>query len=1561
METEPKTSTPRPRRWPRRLGWVVGGLASFGALVLVLLYFVAGRFAPGIANPILSDILVGRIEVRRIEHLSLWGASGIDAVLLDPEGRVVAELEDVSASVSVLPLVYDAVFGTETLKVRIDDLLVRHARLDLRPDASGSPAFLAAVEPKPEVEPPAPGPSRDVHVRIADAELRHVWAYGTPTEGLPLDAELRELKWDLDVATETVDVVVTRANYLLRRWGQGPEARGELDGRLRVALVDSEDLIEVLESWQLRLRAESGPRRLELESTKKARELAAHIEVDGVPPDDLKKLGVDFRSEAPLRVELDSKGTLPRLDTHVTVASGEGRFELEGVVVAQEEPALEATIRLLGVDSRWFGADLGLSPIAGEFRVDVKNQGDAWVGRLDGTTEEVQWSGRAIPALSWNASLDEKRFEARVAASNTPTTVLEVAGDSPTRPEGPGPLDFRLRTQAADLRKLAPELKLAQAGRADVRGRFDPRSLTLDVRANGSVEDFVDPSANVSIGNLNFSATATGTIEQPQLLVEVDARRVRAQEYRFERVELDVNGGLERARVQFVAENPDRRVNLVTTLGVRTEPSLRLTATDLDLRLRKRDVELHATATRLTFAGERLDFDGLALRGVGQADLSGHVSPRSLAVRGKMNDLALARLLQLADVEVAGLPKTVDLESDVTLTPRRVDGRLELATFGVDQDIESARLELEGKGDELVAHVEVVGAKREEKPAIGRVDAKIEAKMRGEPLLEASSWMRMLRRIEARGHVDMMRLSERLPEDTDLALGGRTEFDFTIENTPGKAPRIAADVNTFDLTARRLAPRDEIDPARQQAVARRDPVEQGISGVDLRLSVRHDPDEENTHVDLTLVTSERQTLLELDGDLHASLAGWEQGAVTRRLETAPFDVKMRVPERRLGRFPTFLGIPRMRGRLGAELVAEGTSLDPHVRLTVRARDVKERQTEIPPLDADLVVDFSNDVLEAHVLARGEGKEKLRLDAKSRLPWTAVKKGEMPGETSVELVADDFPLELITPLANRGVVGRVDATVKAEKLGTKDPRVELKVDPGGVMIREVPFGKGEIAALLEGGKVRANVDLRGDKWSLKTAADTTLRTDEPWSFEVGDTVRGSLRAEKFPIVLLLPVVSSSVADLDGKLDANVQAEAGPAGTTVEASASLREGRVHVPAIGQEIQDLRTDVAWTRDGRITLQNTSFRGVTGKATVEASARMEGIVPREARVELVVGREERMPLSLQGLGLGEFWGKFRAQARFEEKKTTAEVDVDQLQIRFPEIPDASVQSLDPDPHIVVGVRVAGDEFAILPLQPVEDEEPSTSEPSETHLVIRLGKEVWIQQGPSRRVQITGAFEVNAKEDVKLAGQLQLSRGRIEINGRMFDIEEGTVTFQPDEIDNPILRAEATWKAADGTLVIASFLGPVKSGKFTLRSEPSLPQGEILSLVLFGTTEGLRNVGSSRNKGGGSNPGSTALAAGGGVATQGLNQALSRWEAVDVSTRVASDDSGNARPEVVVQLTNSVSAQVGYNLNEPIPGKNPDRTLLTLELRLVGGNSLATTLGDRGSAIFDWTWRYRY
>src|SRR6185295_3182091 len=136
-----------------------------------------------------------------------------------------------------------------------------------------------------------------------------------------------------------------------------------------------------------------------------------------------------------------------------------------------------------------------------------------------------------------------------------------------------------------------------------------------------------------------------------------------------------------------------------------------------------------------------------------------------------------------------------------------------------------------------------------------------------------------------------------------------------------------------------------------------------------------------------------------------------------------------------------------------------------------------------------------------------------------------------------------------------------------------------------------------------------------------------------------------------------------------------------------------------------------------------------------------------------------------------------------------------------------------------------------------------------------------------------------------------------------------------------------ARWDAPAGYAVYATFAGSAEQGKLTLHSEPPLTQDEILNLLLFGTPEGGAGAASGSSA-------SSAVGIAGSTATRGINRAISDLTKLDVQARVDTS-SGDARPELVVPITRRLTARVTRAIGEPAPGTSPDRTFLTLELRL--------------------------
>jgi translocation and assembly module TamB len=81
-------------------------------------------------------------------------------------------------------------------------------------------------------------------------------------------------------------------------------------------------------------------------------------------------------------------------------------------------------------------------------------------------------------------------------------------------------------------------------------------------------------------------------------------------------------------------------------------------------------------------------------------------------------------------------------------------------------------------------------------------------------------------------------------------------------------------------------------------------------------------------------------------------------------------------------------------------------------------------------------------------------------------------------------------------------------------------------------------------------------------------------------------------------------------------------------------------------------------------------------------------------------------------------------------------------------------------------------------------------------------------------------------------AGRFELIRGRLDILGKRFTLEEGTIEFQGDLV--PYLRfVSATDTAAGEVRVIVE--GPADEPVVTFESTPEAPQDEVLSQLLFG------------------------------------------------------------------------------------------------------------------------------
>ena len=278
------------------------------------------------------------------------------------------------------------------------------------------------------------------------------------------------------------------------------------------------------------------------------------------------------------------------------------------------------------------------------------------------------------------------------------------------------------------------------------------------------------------------------------------------------------------------------------------------------------------------------------------------------------------------------------------------------------------------------------------------------------------------------------------------------------------------------------------------------------------------------------------------------------------------------------------------------------------------------------------------------------------------------------------------------------------------------------------------------------------------------------------------------------------------------------------------------------------------------------------------------------------------------------------------------------------------------------VGVERNG-EFVPVQLDP---DKPETKSANVTpmKIAVKLGSDVQIVRGSDLDAHIDGSPTITIGNEARVSGMVRIARGTIDVQGKPFTIENGTVAFVGDDASNPQVSLTAWWPAPDGSRVFADFVGPLRTAKLTLRSEPAHTKNEILALILFGASD---EQASTSSAGMSAAQGNTAAGAAGGAATGpvnkalgGVNKVLDNFGLVGGLVTKIDTSSSTPRPEVEFQIARDIAVQIALVLGTPPLGSNPDTTLVTLKWRFLRKFQLETMVGDAGTTIMDLVWQHR-
>jgi autotransporter translocation and assembly factor TamB len=1546
----PGVTTPAPPRrfWVRAGRWLVRGVVTLLLVIVLvpLLAFASLRIEAVrtrvalLVDSALAPIFQGRIRIESIDAVD-FGRVAVHARVEDSKGRTVITARGAKVFVFWPRLVFGLVTADGPPTIFIDQVEIDHAEVRLIDDGTGSPTLVTAFEPKTPSPPSSEPPPT---VELPTIRLKHAWIHGALTGAPPIDAELSAFLASFRTDATALNLELKQVQLAARGLPYRAEPRGTLRAKLLMAANAAEPEVEGDYRGTI---ADVG---IEADGQYRGGKLLAKLFAKDIDQRTLARFNPELALRGKAEASVHAEGTLPEVAFDADVRSEVGRVHAKGKLRLEEVITLQASVLASSLD---VSGVVRTAPVTGiDLSADL-------TGRIEGERIDASYDVSVPTPLLGTERLPSVTTRGKL--SQTPK-LLSVEGNADVDEPGArtnidyrvemrdpgGFVEARTKTVLANPKRLATLAAVSARGKLETALRLSlPKQelagqVRMQLEGARQGENRVGPSyARVELG---------GTLQQPHFDAKIDAENAVAAERSFQRVKLSLIGTPKRARLNahLYATAPNE-MRLAAEL--RLENGLEVIAPDITLT----DVEgpVRIQATRVAATDGSLDIDELTLTGAGTARAMLRKRGGNWRVKADTTALEVARITRLAGVLTPLTRARATLAVDAELSPRAargsVRGRIE------DLDYEAIR---GGRAD--------IDLKLEQQKLTGRVETRLsqagaavlsieELEVPGPPLALPSP-DRLLARVRLEGTLDLASLSPLLVSMPDVPIGeakGRIVTDVIYERTSlEQPPRLEAKLKTQGLELSGKRTRKEPIQTTGEARAANTWTYRGL---DLDVSVALDARERR----LALVGKAHDKhgdLVHVDASAYP-LPPWAGfAALSAAVTKIPLRVLIDVPERPFRRFPPGLRPLSLRGNMSAQVDMRGSIDAPALSVNASFRRLgaaAERIEGQPPerIDVDLTGKYTTAGGELAVRARRGALNVASVDAS----WDGdARKFDVTGKrTPVEakLRADfaKFELETIPALKNRQIGGRLSGSAMLV-YGAEKREVDVKLNAEQLELAQVMLDRMDTSILLREGALRGQVTVRGKSGSLDVGIQSGLSWKDSLTPRLDGAIDGKLSARSFRLGALSPLFAGSVSELDGRLDANLRARVEGGSPRFSGSGRLTEGVVQIPAVGQRFESISARIA-VQPTEIRLEDVRARGLSGGLTAASVLRFDQhLALRQATAAVRIAKNDKIPITTEGVAMGDAWGAIDVDMQQVGEQQRLNVVVSEFHLEMPEATPNSVQSLEPAAGVRVGVRQQDKKFTALPVQPLEGEE---GEPPNMLVSIELGKTVWLRRGDLVNVQLTGKLQAEVTEQTRVTGQIRLRDGTLDVQGKRFEIESGTVTFTGGDPANPTVTALARWEAPIGYTVYANYAGTAEDGKLTLRSEPPLTEDQILSLILFGTTDG------SFGSGGGDST-ATAVGVAGGTAAKGLNRAISDLTNLDIQARIDTS-TGTARPELVVPITPRLSARVTRAIGEPTPGASPDRTFLTLELRLKRNWALSGLVGDRGASALDLIWRHRY
>lgn len=317
----------------------------------------------------------------------------------------------------------------------------------------------------------------------------------------------------------------------------------------------------------------------------------------------------------------------------------------------------------------------------------------------------------------------------------------------------------------------------------------------------------------------------------------------------------------------------------------------------------------------------------------------------------------------------------------------------------------------------------------------------------------------------------------------------------------------------------------------------------------------------------------------------------------------------------------------------------------------------------------------------------------------------------------------------------------------------------------------------------------------------------------------------------PIYTLLP---SLPPYLSGKLNGTVNLTGSSVTPGAEGNISLSEGRFEETSLGLTLTQLAGDIdfSYANDLAQAKLNISGAGAEGRPN---SVKFSGTATRNAettKLDSLLTLDNAAIISGPDIKVRTA-ADLKLSGELENLLLAGDINIEEITAGIPDgVTGGESDKVAGRPEFTpVNIVRTDGEIEEAPLPSTENIKPFAIA---LDLAISAPNKVYVRgRGLDTEWQVDLDVEGNTSAPL-IDGDIRIRRGKLNFAGRTFDFDRGIVTFQPGSTSLGEVDARAVYAGSDVTAYV-NVGGALTDPDISLSSDPTLPDENILALVLFG------------------------------------------------------------------------------------------------------------------------------